>query len=70
MFTQLLFWAGNQDNHQTFDPSNLPYEFGLIFMGMKQKNKNMTDLKKTEFFNSANSQYFFCENFREWSLGE
>ena len=23
VFTQLLFWAGNQGNHQNFDPSGL-----------------------------------------------
>ena len=33
----------------------------LIFIGMKQK-KNLNDLlKKTEFLNSANSQYFFTK---------
>ena len=25
-------------NHQNFDPSSLPYKFGLIFMEMKQNN--------------------------------
>ena len=51
IFAQVLFWAGNQSNHQNFDPSNLPYEFGLIFIGMKQtKNKkNMADSKKLSF---------------------
>ena len=37
MFMQLLFWAGNQSNHQNFDPSLLPKKLWLIFMGMKQK---------------------------------
>ena len=27
----------NQEKHQNFDPSILPYKFGLIFIGMKQK---------------------------------
>ena len=31
----------------------------LIFMGMMQKKNQNGQLKKTEFFNSANSQYFF-----------
>ena len=30
--------AGNQGKYQNFDPSILPYKFGLIFMEMKQKN--------------------------------
>ena len=30
-------FSGNQEKHQNFDPSILPYKFGLIFMGMKQK---------------------------------
>ena len=34
-------FSGNQGKHQNFDPSILPYKFGLIFMGMKQKKKNI-----------------------------
>ena len=30
-------FAENQGKHQSFDPFVLPYKFGLIFMGMKQK---------------------------------
>ena len=26
MFTQILFWTGNHDNHQNFDPSFLSYK--------------------------------------------
>ena len=33
-------FSGNQGNHQNFDPSIIPYKFGLILMGMKQKIKN------------------------------
>ena len=47
----MLFWAGNQGNHQNFDLSL------LIFMGMKQiffKIQNGR-LKKTEIFNFLNS---------------
>ena len=54
-----LFLAGNQSNHQNLVPSMQTYIFWLIFMGMKQRKKNQNGrLKKTEFFNSANSQYF------------
>jgi hypothetical protein len=37
IFAQVLFWAGNQGNHQNVDPSVLPYKSGLIFEGMNQK---------------------------------
>ena len=46
MFTQLLFWAGDQSNHQNFDPSLLA--LSLIFMGNKQKKK-LADSKKLSF---------------------
>ena len=63
-------FSGNQGKHQNFDPSILPYKFGLIFMGMKQKKnfffrkkKNQNgQLKKSSFFKIANSQNFFHEN--------
>ena len=35
-----------------------------------KKKLKMVDSKKTEIFNSANSQYFFVKNLRDWSLGE
>ena len=38
IYTQLLFWAGNQGNHLNFDPSLLAKSLWLIFMGMKQKS--------------------------------
>ena len=49
------------ENIKISNPSILPYKFGLIFMGMKQKKKiekkNQNGrLKKTEFFKIANSQ--------------
>ena len=34
-------FSGNQEKHQNFDPSILPYKFGLIFMGMKQRKKKI-----------------------------
>ena len=30
-------FSGNQGKHQNFNPAILPYKFGLIFIGMKQK---------------------------------
>ena len=30
-------FSENQEKRQNFDPSILPYTFGLIFMGMKHK---------------------------------
>ena len=50
--------SGNQGKHQNFEPSILPYKFGLIFIGMKQKNFKMADSKKTEIFKIPNSQNF------------
>ena len=58
IFAQVLFWAENQGNHQHFDPSLLPKKLWLTFMGMKKKIEKKFQLKKTEIFNSANSQYF------------
>ena len=47
IYTQLLFWAGNQGNHQNFDPSLLAKKLWLILMGMKpKKNSKMADSKK------------------------
>ena len=31
-------FAGNQGNHQNFDPSLLAYKYWLMFMGIEQKN--------------------------------
>ena len=53
-------FSGNQGKHQNFDPTILPYKFGLIFMGMKQKNSKWPT-QKTEFFKIANSQNFFVK---------
>ena len=60
-------FAGNQGEHQNFNPSVLPYKFGLIFMGMKQKEnyyyyfflrKNkMADSKKLSFSIRVNRVY-------------
>ena len=52
-------FSGNHGKHQNFDPSILPYRFGLIFMGMKQKKFfflkkkfKMADSKKSHFSKS------------------
>ena len=37
MFMQLLFWAGNQSNHQNFDPPLLSKNLWLFFMGLSKK---------------------------------
>ena len=57
--------AGNQGKRQNFDQSSLPYEFGLIFMRMKQKKNffeekkfKMADFSKCPFFKIANSPNF------------
>ena len=61
-------FAGNQAKRQNFDPSILPYKFGLIFMRMKQKKFffwrkkfKMADFSKWPFFKMANSQNFFAK---------
>ena len=47
MFTQLLFWAGNQGDHQNFDPSLLLKETLTYFHGNEaKKSYKMTDSKK------------------------
>ena len=67
-------FSGNQGKHHNFDPSILPYKFGLIFIGMKQKffffskkKFKMADSKKSSFFKIANS-HFLRKIFR-WVLG-
>ena len=49
------FLAVNHQNDRNWVPFILTHNLWLIFMGMKQKKI------KTEFFNSANSQYFFSK---------
>ena len=61
IFRQVLFGAGNQGNHQNFKKTLVSYKCWLIFIGMKQKKIQNGRLKKTEIFNSPNSQYFFMK---------
>ena len=60
MFGVGYFWLYHH-NHKNWVPSILTHNLWLTFMGMKQKNQNQNQngqLKKTEFFKIANSQYF------------
>ena len=59
MFMQVLFWAGNQGNHQNFDPSTIlaTQETLTDFHGNEAKKIQNGRLKKTECFNSENFQY-------------
>ena len=55
--------------HQNFDPSILPYKFGLIFTGMKQKKKNSKwPTQKKLIFQNRQFSKFFRENFSDWFL--
>ena len=69
-------FSGNQGKHQNFDPSILPYKFGLILMGMKQKKKKKIQKKnskwptqKNDVFQNRQFSIFFFENFMDRSLG-
>ena len=46
MFTQLLFWAGDQGNHQNFDPSLLAKKLTDFHVDEEKKNSKMADSKK------------------------
>ena len=77
MFRQVLFGAGNQSNHQTFEKSLLSCKCELIFIAMKQnfffflKNKIQNGrLKKTEIFNYPQKLSNCRQNFTDWSLGQ
>ena len=65
----MWFLAGNQGNHQNFDPSLLTNKLWHVFMGMKQKKIfKMADSKK-QCFSKLPTLNIFCENFMDWSLG-
>ena len=49
-------FSGNQGKHQNFDPSILPYKFGLILMGMKQKKKKF-EKKKSKWPTQKNDVF-------------
>ena len=57
---QVMFWVGNQGNHQNFDPSLLPKKRRMIIMEMKKKKlkkKIQNGRLKKKFFKTANFQY-------------
>ena len=69
-------FSGNQGKHQNFDPSMLPYKFGLILMGMKQKKMFFFEKKnskwptqKNDVFQNRQFSIFFFEIFLDRSLG-
>ena len=47
-FSRCFVLAGNQGNHENFDTFVLPYEFGLIFMGMEEKKDYKKKIKKAD----------------------
>merc|ERR1712008_431999 len=47
--THSMEFSGNQGKHQNFDPSILPYKFGLILMGMKQKKLFFLEKKNSKW---------------------
>ena len=58
------FLAVNHYNNKNWVPCILTHNLWLILWGWSKKNQNQNQngrLKKTEFFNSANSQYFFVK---------
>ena len=62
-----ISYAGNQGNHQNFDPFLLPYQFWLIFIGMKQKKKlwKITN-KMADSKNQMSTLNFFCVRTPFW----
>ena len=68
IFSQVLFWAENQSNHQ-----NSTKRFDLYiwtdFNGDEAKKNQIGRLKKLSFSNCQFS-IFFRENFRDWSSGK
>ena len=65
---QLLFWAGNQGNHQNFDPFLLlTQEFFADFNGYEQKK---VFLKKKSNWLTQRTKIFKTKKkkFRDWSL--
>ena len=49
MFTQLLYWAGDQNNHQNFDPSFLLQTLTDFYVNEAKKKSKMADTKKLSF---------------------
>ena len=49
IYRQVLFEAENQSNHENIEKALLSYNFGLIFIGMKEKKIKTADSKKLRF---------------------
>ena len=62
-------FSGNQGKHQNFDPSILPYKFGLIFMGMKQKKIFFFSKKKFKMADSKKAHFSKSWKFLRFVLG-
>ena len=50
-------FSGNQGKHQNFDPSILPYKFGLILIRMKQKKKKKFEKNKFKMADSKRLRF-------------
>ena len=69
IFRQVLFWAGNQGNHQNFEKSfEISYKCYEFSLGWSKKKKKKIEkkvqngrLKKNMFCQTVNSQYFFTK---------
>ena len=62
-------FSGNQGKHQNFDPSILPYKFGLIFIFIFRKKNSKWPTQKKLIFQNRQFSKFFRENFSDGSLG-
>ena len=61
-------WAGNQGEHKDFDPSLLPKNLWLLFMGFSKKNPKWPTQKNYVFQNRQFS-IFFSQNWAGLVLG-
>ena len=73
IFRQVLFWAGNQSDHQNFDQSLLSYKYWLIFIRKRKKIKmanswnfcekilRIGGVEKSQFFWVGRFESFFTK---------
>ena len=54
-------WAGNQGNHQNFDPSLLTKNLWLLFMGLRKNILKWSAQKKTYVFQNRQFSIFFAK---------
>ena len=69
-------FVGKQGRHPNFDPSILPYKFGLIFLRLKQKKNFFQEKKKSKWpifqnghFSKSPILKFFLRKFHRSVLG-